>query len=64
MKDRAVQRGKPLLDMCYKANRATHEYGENDDRVFCLGLLDCATEALCEECSECGAHVMNAKPLE
>lgn len=64
MKNRAVQRGKPLLDMCYKAKRTTHEYGEEDDRVFCSGLLDCETEDLCDECSKCGAFTFNAEPLE
>lgn len=63
MKDRSVQRGKPLLDMCYKAKRTTHEYGENDDRVYCFGIGNRMTDCVYEECSKCGAYVFNAEPI-
>ena len=56
---RALQRGKPLDRDCHKAKRTTHEYGHNDDRVFCYGLQDLSTEEPLAKCSECGAFVGN-----
>lgn len=35
---RATLRGKPLNEDCKRANRATHEYGKEDNRVYCYGL--------------------------
>lgn len=64
IRGRAEQRGKQLDDDCYKANISTHEYGMNDDRKFCNGLMDCSTEDLLDKCRECDAYCMNAKPLK
>lgn len=64
MRNRAVQRGKPLDKDCYLCKTTTHEYGLNDDRVFCYGLEDRATDEPLQKCRECGAFVWNSKPLE
>ena len=59
---RDMLRGERLDDDCRKANRSSHEYGEDDPRIFCLGLTD---PAMCDDylpkCSTCGAFVQNAK---
>ena len=59
-------RGKPLDDDCKKAITTTHEYGMNDNRVFCLGLRWEGYEDIvyCDKCKECGALIDNSKPLE
>ncbi len=44
MKNRAIQRGKPLDKDCYGCKTTTGEYGQNDDRVFCYGLEDRRTD--------------------
>lgn len=62
MKGRAKQRGKPLDADCKKTKISTHEYGMNDDRKFCYGLVDCETDELLQKCSDCGAYCLNAKP--
>lgn len=63
MIDRAKLRGKPLDKECYRAIRTTHEYGFQDDRIFCYGLMDSMTEELLDKCKECKAMVDNAEPL-
>lgn len=63
MIDRATVRGKPLDEDCYRANRATNEYGENDDRVFCYGLYkEQSVTDICDKCLKCKAFVNNAEP--
>lgn len=63
-KSRAQLRGKPLDKDCYKARVSTHEYGANDNRKFCYGLIDLRTDELCKECQSCKANVMNAQALK
>ena len=38
MISRAKLRGYKLDEDCKRANTTTHEYGLEDDRVFCRGL--------------------------
>ena len=64
MRNRAIQRGKPLDKDCYGCHTTTGEYGKNDDRVFCYGLQDRRTDEPLPKCEECGAFVWNAKPLK
>lgn len=63
MINRAKLRGKKLDEDCKKANTTTHEYGLNDDRVFCYGLYDFGGVDLIEKCEKCKAYVYNAQPL-
>lgn len=63
--DRAKLRGKPLDKDCRFARRSDHEYGLQDNRVFCYGLYtDMSDGEIQEKCKVCGAFVDNAKPLE
>lgn len=62
--DRAKLRGKPLDPMCYKAKTSRHEFGRNDNRVFCYGLVDAMTDEVLPQCRECKALVDFAKPME
>ena len=65
MISRAKLRGKPLDSDCNRAHRTTHEYGVEDDRVYCYGLYEDTSDwKIREKCRECGAYVDNAKPLE
>ena len=61
---RAEMRGKKLDDDCVKAKICSNEFGLNDNRCFCYGLIDCSTESYLEKCIDCGAFVDNAKPLQ
>ena len=63
MVNRAILRGEKLDDDCKKANTLTNEYGPQDNRLFCYGLVDCSTESYLEKCINCEALVDNAKPL-
>lgn len=62
--------GKPFPfnkpdDNCKKANTTTHEFGPNDNRVFCYGLYTSYQSGyIREECLNCGAYVYNATPLK
>lgn len=58
-KGRHIQRGAQLLDNCKKAKISKHEYGANDDRIFCYGLVESSTEELIEQCRECKACTFN-----
>lgn len=58
---RAELRGRRLDSDCYGARTTKHEFGPDDERVFCYGLLDC-DEIYAGECCECGAFVWNALP--
>lgn len=63
---RSVQRGSRLLPQCndpqHRPIITTHEYGEDDMRVYCYGLEDASPGILNDECRECGALVWNARP--
>lgn len=56
-------RGINLDNDCKKAKIATKQYGINDNRCFCYGLIDCSTESYLEKCIICNAFVDNSKPL-
>ena len=62
--NRAKLRGKLLDEDCKSARRSIHEYGYEDNRVFCYGLADCMTDECLTKCKECGAFVYNATPLD
>ena len=62
--NRAKMRGEPLEEFCKKADTTTHEYGPDDHRIFCHGLIDPRDGYPCDECRNCGAYVGNARPLE
>lgn len=65
MINRAKLKGKPLDSDCKRANRITHEYGIEDDRVYCYGLYkDMSDWMIQKKCRECGAFVDNAKALK
>lgn len=64
MISRAKLRGKKLDEDCNKAYTSTNEYGSDDDRVFCYGLVDCSTDDLIEKCRNCKALAYNATPPE
>ena len=61
---RETLRGKHLDPMCKIAHTTTNEYGPNDKRVFCYGILNAMTEETTEWCKKCGAFVGNETPLE
>lgn len=46
---RATLRGKPLDDDCKIAKISKHEYGMNDDRCYCYGLVDSRTDDTLEK---------------
>jgi hypothetical protein len=62
MISRAKLRGKELDKDCKTSNTTSHEYGLDDDRVFCYGLVDYSTDELIEKCKNCKALVYNATP--
>lgn len=64
MISRAKLRGKKLDADCKRACTSSHEYGLDDDRVFCYGLVDCSTDELIEKCKNCKALAYNAAPQE
>lgn len=64
MISRAKIRGEKLDEDCKRAYTTSHEYGPDDDRVFCYGLIDCSTDDLIEKCRNCKALAYNATPLE
>lgn len=62
MKGRAAQRGKPLDPFCKSAHISRYEYGAEDKRCFCYGLISMETDDYFEECIKCGAFVDNVTP--
>lgn len=62
MISRKQLRGKPLDIDCKRARQTTHEYGWQDNRVFCYGLIDRMTDEHLQKCKECRAFVDNAEP--
>lgn len=63
MRTREDMRGKMLDRDCYRAEISRHEGGLDDDRYFCYGLVDKATDDYLSKCHECGAFAHNATPL-
>lgn len=59
---RGKQRGKPLEWFCKSATVLKYEFGENDKRCVCLGLINMDNGEILEECIKCGAYAINAKP--
>lgn len=64
MQNRAKLRGRKLDKDCHAAKTSRHEYGLQDDRVFCYGTLESMTEELLKKCEICGALVYNSSPLQ
>ena len=64
MISRAKLRGKKLDEDCKRACISTNEYGPDDDRVFCYGLISYSTDELIEKCKNCKALVWNAASPE
>lgn len=64
MISRAKLRGKKLDADCKRACTSTNEYGPDDDRVFCYGLISYSTDELIEKCKNCKALAYNATPPE
>ena len=64
MINRAIVRGKRLDKDCMRANTSSHEYGADDDRIFCFGLYDKSSEELLEKCENCKALAGNSEPLK
>lgn len=62
--DRAQLRGKPLDTDCLLAHRSHHEYGLQDKRIFCYGIIRPWSDEYLEKCKICGAFVDNAEPLK
>ncbi|MCI9640443.1 hypothetical protein ACDL92_11900 [Ihubacter sp. mB4P-1] len=59
---RATIRGKRLDDDCKQAHTTSHEYGSDDNRVFCYGIY--GGWDIADKCKECKAYVYNAEPPE
>lgn len=64
MISRAKLRGKKLDEDCKSCCTSSHEYGLDDDRVFCYGMVDYSTDELIEKCKMCNAFIDNITPLE
>lgn len=64
MISRAKIRGCKLDKDCKLAHTTTHEYGPDDDRVFCYGICDIEPDFLAEKCKRCKAHIDNIEPPE
>lgn len=60
MINRSQLRGRPLDADCKRAYTERSE----DDRVYCLGLIDLANDEYLDKCKTCMANVYNAEPLE
>lgn len=62
MISRAKLRGKVLDKDCKTAHTTSHEYGLEDDRAFCYGLVDLSNDELLEKCKICKAYIDNSEP--
>lgn len=60
--NRAQLRGRPLEKDCNVAYTTTHEYGKDDNRVFCYGFIDKRNDEYLDKCKQCKAFVRNAEP--
>jgi hypothetical protein len=56
-------RKEPLDHDCYSAKTTRNEFGMDDNRVFCLGLLN-ECDDIQIKCIRCRAFVDNAEPLK
>ena len=54
-------RKQPLDHDCYYAKTTRNEFGNDDNRVFCFGLLN-ECDDIKKKCRICPAFVDNAKP--
>lgn len=61
---RAKLRGKALDPICKRASTTTNEYGKEDKRIFCYGMIDPMNDELINRCVSCGAYVGNADPIK
>ena len=60
---RATLRGKPLDWDCRKYGRSDPgQYGMNDNRCFCTGILNRMCDDVEQKCRECSAWNANAEP--
>lgn len=59
---RAAIRGCKLDKDCHRAIISKCEYGPEDKRCFCYGLVELSTECALEKCRECKAYAYNAQP--
>ena len=59
---RKMLRGSPLHRFCVKAHTTRNEFGPDDNRVFCYGVVDMQTDECIEACKRCKAFVSNATP--
>lgn len=64
LRGRAALRGAPLDKDCYGCKTSRNEYGPDDNRVFCYGLIDLSTDEPIKKCKCCGAFVDNASPIK
>ena len=62
--DRKHLRTAPLHPFCIKAHTTRHEYGLDDNRVYCYGVIDKMTDEYLIACKRCKAFVNNSTPLE
>ena len=60
--DRKHLRNAPLHWFCGKAYTTRHEYGPDDNRVFCYGTVDMMTDEYLVACKKCKAFVYNSTP--
>ena len=63
MISRAKIRGKKLDEDCKRAHTSPNEYGPDDNRVFCYGLVSYSNDELIEKCRNCKALAYNATPI-
>lgn len=62
---RATMRGKPLDDDCRKIARSdSGQYGPNDRRCFCTGIIDMMNDEYLPKCRSCRALNIGAWPLD
>lgn len=60
---RAQLRGKPLDEDCKIYGMISrYEYGEEDNRCFCFGLINPMYEDYEQKCRDCKAWSRNAEP--
>ena len=60
--DRKHLRNAPLLPFCVKAHTTRHEYGPDDNRVFCYGVIDMRTDEYLVACKKFKEFVSNSTP--
>ena len=57
---RVITRGKPLDYDCYDAKITRNQFGPEDARIVCYGLVDSMTDEILGKCKKCKAYVENA----